>query len=931
MNLGKVFRVISIATVLACLWRPVAQAAGLLGAGSADAAAARVTVVPVDVGVVSAPADPLALGLAPNPADLPAPEAAPIAAPEAGGAYSSLSRTLHATGAVSFSLPYRVSADAGGNVFVSDITANKVFMVSNDGFAVRAFGTGRTGKALGDVPGPEGAAVIGDSLFVASYYNQNITRFQVSTGAAIDSFAIPGAAGPPFGLTAGPDAKLYVTQYSPPTNCAVKAIDPATGALVTSFGSGGVVGGACGASTSPLQFNWPKEAAFDATGNIYVTDANNNRIVRMTSAGAFDRTYPVSGPDGLAIDRANTVFVVDRANGGVRHLDSEGAVLGTYYASYTKVPRAGNFSSAGDLAVVDVPNAQPVVWVSNVDSGAPYVTRFETTSVPLSHNFQQKWGTPGSGNGQFAQPYGVAVDSAENVYVTDFSNNRVQKFDKYGAWLASWGTPGSGDGQFNGPWGIAVDARDRVFVADANNHRIQIFDTSGAFLDTLGSGGTQGGQFTLPAGIAIDRLGYLYVAEFGANNRIQVFSPSSSPDGFVTYASWGGTGTANGQFSSPIGIAVDSAQGLTYNVDYLGRRLQVWTWDGVYVANITPSGLCVLTAPGGVWLDPRGTIYISDWGASNIKQVDQNGNCIGVIGSTGSGDLQFSSPSAGAISPRSGQILVPDVGNDRVQRLGSPNPRNDTVAVFRPGTGTFYFRNSNTTGYADFRAAFGNAAAPARDVPVVGDWNGDGIATIGVFRSSTGEFRLRDANLPGAPHFSFAFGHPGDRPVVGDWDGDGKDGVGVYQPSTGTLYLRNTLASGPADYAVLLGSATDIPVAGDWNGDGQFSPGVYLPAEGRFHLTDKVASGVVGFDYDVAFGAAGDQPFTGDWVNQGSTGLGLIRSSTGYLLLMNGLTGTTPDASIFYGVSGDIGLGGTWGPPPAASTAATIYLPLVRN
>jgi tripartite motif-containing protein 71 len=897
------------------------------GATLRPVALARETgsVIALGPGAESLPVDPEALGILPETAG----EMGADMLRQGGGGctpYCDLNRTLHATTAYSGSTPYRLSADAGGNLYISDIGYNKVYMVNSAGFVVRSFGTGATGTALGDIPIPEGSTAIGDTLYVASYTNQRIDKFQVSTGTALGSFSIPGAAAYPFGMALGPDGNLYLAQYNPPSVCTVKAINPTTGALVPAFGTGGVVGGACGAGTAPIQFNWPKGIAFDSQGCLYVTDGNNNRIVKMNHAGALVRTFSVAFADGLAIDRANTIYAADRANGGVVRYDSRGDYLGSYYASYAKVPHYGNFSQAGDVAVVNMANSLPVVWVTNVDAGAPYITRFETVSAPSSHNYQQEWGTTGTGNGQFNQAYGVAFDSGENVYVTDFSNNRVQKFDKFGTFLLAWGTAGTGNSQFSGPWGIAVDASNRVFVADYGNNRIQIFNTSGTYLSQFGSAGAATGQFRGPAGLAIDSLGYLYVTEFGTNNRVQEFAPGSG-DTFSFYATWGTTGTADGQFAGPIGVAVDSAQGLTYNVDYSGKRLQIWGWNGNYVSNITPTGLCALTNPGAIWSDQRGSIYIADWGGGNIKQVDLNGNCVGVFGAPGSGNGQFNAPSGIAVSPKSGQIFVSEAGNNRVQRLGSPIPKNDTIGVWRPSARKFYLRKSNTSGYADITTAI--QYAETTDLPVVGDWNGDGITTVGVFHSSTGEFRLRDANSPGPPDFSFTLGQAGDLPVVGDWNGDGRDGVGVYRPSTGTLYLRNALSAGAPDYVMTLGAAGDFPVAGDWNGDGQSSPGFYRPGESRFYLTDRVAGGAVSFDYTVLYGNQGDQPFTGDWVHQGSTGLGVNRSSTGNLYLKNALTGSNPDFALDYGFAGDVGFGGTWGPAPDVRTVEKFFQPLV--
>ena len=75
-----------------------------------------------------------------------------------------------------------------------------------------------------------------------------------------------------------------------------------------------------------------------------------------------------------------------------------------------------------------------------------------------------KWGTIGSGNGQFNYPGGVAVDTAGSVYVTDSLNHRVQKFDSAGTFVTSWGSAGTGDGQFDSPTGIAIEhLRERLY------------------------------------------------------------------------------------------------------------------------------------------------------------------------------------------------------------------------------------------------------------------------------------------------------------------------------------------------------------------------------------------------------------------------------------------------------------------------------------
>src|SRR6478672_8246490 len=89
--------------------------------------------------------------------------------------------------------------------------------------------------------------------------------------------------------------------------------------------------------------------------------------------------------------------------------------------------------------------------------------------------FITKWGTNGTADGQFNDPWGVAIDSSGSVYVADYGNNRIQKFDSNGKFITKWGTPGSDDGKFSGPAGVAVDSSGNVYVADLANDRIQVF------------------------------------------------------------------------------------------------------------------------------------------------------------------------------------------------------------------------------------------------------------------------------------------------------------------------------------------------------------------------------------------------------------------------------------------------------------------------
>jgi DNA-binding beta-propeller fold protein YncE len=160
------------------------------------------------------------------------------------------------------------------------------------------------------------------------------------------------------------------------------------------------------------------------------------------------------------------------------------------------------------------------------------VGKFTIGPVPGDEEFVADIGRPGDGPGQFIWPAGLALDSQENVYVTDEWLNRVSIFDKDGNFLGDCGTAGSGDGEFNAPSGIAIDPQDVLYIVDGRNHRIQKFTKDGEFLMQWGSLGSAEGQFNAPWGITIDQQGQVYVADH-KNHRIQKFTPDADGDVYV--------------------------------------------------------------------------------------------------------------------------------------------------------------------------------------------------------------------------------------------------------------------------------------------------------------------------------------------------------------------------------------------------------------
>jgi anionic cell wall polymer biosynthesis LytR-Cps2A-Psr (LCP) family protein len=189
-----------------------------------------------------------------------------------------------------------------------------------------------------------------------------------------------------------------------------------------------------------------------------------------------------------------------------------------------------------------------------------------------------------------------------------------------------------------------------------------------------------------------------------------------------------------------------------------------------------------------------------------------------------------------------------------------------TPGLYRQSDGFFYARNSNTEGVADNSCFAGDPA----DVPIVGDWDGDGDDNLGIYRPSEQRFYLFTITCTGSPmgaaQISLGFGNPGDQPVAGDWDGDGVDEIGLYRESTGFFYWRNTLDTGIATGEIFFGDPGDRFVAGDWGVvDGIDTPAIFRPAALAFFLRFTLTQGVADDQFPIPGAGQGWLPVAGQW------------------------------------------------------------------
>ncbi|HEX7723488.1 MAG TPA: immunoglobulin-like domain-containing protein [Pyrinomonadaceae bacterium] len=282
-------------------------------------------------------------------------------------------------------------------------------------------------------------------------------------------------------------------------------------------------------------------------------------------------------------------------------------------------------------------------------------------AVLASISFVSKWGTTGSGDGQFFTPTAIAVDASGNVYVVE-GGQRVQKFNNNGVFQLKFGSGGSSPGQFVSPNGIAVDSAGNIYVSDNNDptFRVSKFNSIGTFLNFVGGG------YIGPSGVAIDSADNLYVMD-GNGQRVRKYDSAGTH-----LLDWGtGTsGSADGQFSFPQGIAVDASNNV-YVADTGNSRIQKFTSGGVFITKWGTAGSSdgQFTSPSGVSA-ALGNVYVADTGNSRIQKFSDTGTFMESFGTGGSGDGEFSGPQDVA-ADSSGNIFVADSGNDRIQKLST--------------------------------------------------------------------------------------------------------------------------------------------------------------------------------------------------------------------------------------------------------------------
>lgn len=518
-------------------------------------------------------------------------------------------------------------------------------------------------------------------------------------------FVIPRA------LAQLPDGRVVIVDSS---NHVIRMLHT-DGNVITLAGKAETPGFANG-SGDAARFRYPMGIAYDAQQSvIYVSDKDNHTIRRVTLDGAVTTIAGTPGTSGTA-DGSPGAF--------------------TY-------PRGIDVDDAGDIYVADTYNHA----IRRVRAGTVSTVAGTKRSIGNADGFGSQAG--------FNYPYGIAFDRSTNsFFVSDTENETIRRVTPDGRVTTFAGAvkePGSTDGlstaaRFNTPWGLAVDSAGNLFVADNGNRKIRRITPGGTVTTVAGSGfqGARDGDKTSallnsPSDVALSSDGNILFVDswnHAVRSATQTGIVSTIAGAMPLTGNVNGFGTA-ARFYFPRGVALD-AVGNSYVVDYNDRVRKITPAGEVTVFAGSSSGSADGSAttaqfrdPLGIAIGPDGSVYVADTGNHTIRKITPQGVVSTLAGTTGvSGSAngpgsvaRFDSPWAVAVDA-AGWVYVADAYNHAVRVIEPAG----FVTTFAGDVGVSGRRDGVGTA-ARFYYPLGIAVDSGRNI-WVSDWGNNSVRKI---------------------------------------------------------------------------------------------------------------------------------------------------------------------------------------------------------
>jgi tripartite motif-containing protein 71 len=393
---------------------------------------------------------------------------------------------------------------------------------------------------------------------------------------------------------------------------------------------------------------YPAGGDADGAGNIYIADSGGDRVVRIDPTGSVSVVLDqgLDRPRALALDADGaSLWVLDTRDNQIVQVSLDGTVLKTFGGDGLIKAAFGIATDATGVYVADTYHDR-VIEIAKSDG-------------------HLLWEQGTCGEEPLSRPRGVTVGSDGNVYAADTDNGRIVVLDpSTGTCIGTFGSPGTGDGQFAGPRDLVSDGAEGLWVAEAQSSRIQHVTNTGTYIAKVGSYGSGPGMFRAPACVFMD-LGAIDVCD---TFEFVVQSFSVSPSGEPTYlASFPGIRPVVGGFDQPFGVAYDAA-GRLYVTDMFNQRAQVRDLDGSWREwggfGGHPGSM---QFPRGIAVAADGAIVVTDSENNRLELFTPSLDLLGVIKPQ---DVSWRWPHQTALAP-DGTYWVADTNDDLVMHVSA--------------------------------------------------------------------------------------------------------------------------------------------------------------------------------------------------------------------------------------------------------------------